>query len=257
MKKREEPRGAYVRTVQERTQRYVSDLLKENEKLRALFGSLEREKQQLEQTLSALRKEVERHRDEYARLQSELSVTAAEHERHTEEFVMVEEQNANLANLYVASFRLHGTVERSEVLEAIQEIIINLIGSEEHAVFGVGSDGASLSLLASFGVDRARFESIPFGRGIIGQVAVTGERYIASGEREITEGPADESSLTVCIPLKLAGEIVGAIAIFRLLPQKMELEAGDHELIELLATHAATALSFTELYARRRTGKRP
>src|SRR5438093_910137 len=149
MKKREEPRGAYVRTVQERTQRYVSDLLKENERLRALLGS--------------------------------------------------------------------------------------------------------------FGVDRARFESVRFGSGIIGQVAATGERYIASGERVDVDadGPADESNLTVCIPLKLAGEIVGAIAIFRLLPQKMELEAGDHELIELLATHAATALAFTELYARRRAGKRP
>jgi GAF domain-containing protein len=255
MKKRTEGRGGYVREVQERTQKYVSDLLKENERLRTLFVSIEREKQELEQNLAALRLEVDRRRDEYGRLQSEFTAITAQHERHTEEYVMVEEQNANLANLYVASYRLHGTVDRAEVLSAIQEIVVNLIGSEEHAIFGVGPDGKSLSLLASFGLDRARFESIPFDKGIIGHAAATGERYVAIDAQPSPQATHDEEHLTVCIPLHLGDEVVGAIAIFRLLPQKAELEASDHELIELLATHAATALSFTELYAKRRPGK--
>ena len=47
----------------------------------------------------------------------------------------IEQQSSNLANLYVASYRLHGSVERSEVLQVIQEIIINLIGSEELGIY--------------------------------------------------------------------------------------------------------------------------
>jgi len=40
------------------------------------------------------------------------------------------------------------------------------------------------------------------------------------------------------------------VAIFRLLPQKTGLVALDHELFELIATHAARALYCTELQAR-------
>jgi hypothetical protein len=42
--------------------------------------------------------------------------------------------------------------------------------------------------------------------------------------------------------------VTGAIALFRLLPQKPALEDVDHELFELLATHAATALYCTRLH---------
>ena len=44
--------------------------------------------------------------------------------------------------------------------------------------------------------------------------------------------------------------VTGAIAIFRLLPQKTGFEEVDRELFELLATHAATALYCTALHAR-------
>src|ERR1051326_6404126 len=46
-------------------------------------------------------------------------------------YIDVEQQNTNLANLYVATYQLHGTLDRDRVLAAIKEVIINLIGSEE------------------------------------------------------------------------------------------------------------------------------
>jgi len=220
--------GEYVRKVQERTKKYVEDLLAENERLRGLFASMEREKKELEQRLA---------------------LVSAEHARHREEYVLVEEQNANLAHLYVASFRLHGTIDRREVLEAIQEIVINLIGSEEHAVFGV--DDRGLTLLASVGVDRRHLEAIPFDRGILGHVARTGERFLLPDAKVDARAEEYEEHLRVAIPLVLGDEVVGVLAIFRLLPQKTDLEPGDLELFDLLATHAATALAFTELYAKR------
>ena len=51
---------------------------------------------------------------------------------------------------------------------------------------------------------------------------------------------------------KLDGRPVGAIAIFRLLPQKAGFETVDYELFDLLATHGATALHCSGLQARLR-----
>ena len=70
-----------------------------------------------------------------------------------------------------------------------------------------------------------------------------------------------EERLTACIPLVLDGKVTGAIAIFRLLPQKAGIEDVDRELFDLLATHAATALYCTsvarEAHGRRRGPREP
>jgi hypothetical protein len=50
--------------------------------------------------------------------------------------------------------------------------------------------------------------------------------------------------------LTLDGRVTGAIAIFKLLPQKAGIEDLDREIFELLATHAATALYCTGLHAK-------
>lgn len=199
------------------------------------------------------RKNVEELLAENERLRGELALVSERLARHTEEYLLVEEQNASLAHLYVASFRLHGTTKKNEVLDAIHEIVINLIGCEEHAVFEVGKEGCSL--LSSFGLetfDKDRMATIPFDRGILGRVARTGERYVRR-ESDASNAAAYEEHLTVAVPLKLGENVVGVLAIFRLLPQKAELEASDYDLFELLSTHAATALAFTDLYARQGT----
>jgi hypothetical protein len=60
-----------------------------------------------------------------------------------------------------------------------------------------------------------------------------------------TRGPGEED-LTAVVPLQLAGQVTGVISIFRLLPQKPRFEDLDHELFDLLASHAAMALHCTE-----------
>jgi hypothetical protein len=81
----------------------------------------------------------------------------------------------------------------------------------------------------------------------VARVASTGETWVA-GDGGETVGP--EAALTACLPLKLEDRVTGAIAIFRLLPQKSGLEPVDRELFDLLATHAAMALYCTALHER-------
>jgi nitrate/nitrite-specific signal transduction histidine kinase len=233
--------AAYVLRVTHDTQRYAEELLGENQKLRAEIGALQ---EQLLEAASLL----DRRRELQAQLESNLERARSEGERFAEQYRELESQNANLANLYVASYRLHGTLERSEVLSTIQEIVTNLVGCEEIAVFEADANGAALQLVASTGIDPAVYREVRVGSGLIGRCAQTGETFVAS-DREPAARSEEEALLTACVPLRLNDRVSGAIALFRLLPQKTGIEPLDRELFDLLATHAATALHCATLHA--------
>jgi GAF domain-containing protein len=156
----------------------------------------------------------------------------------------LESEVGMLSNLYVASQRLHETVDRASVLRAIEEILINLVGSEELAIFELDASATSLSRSWSFGIERQRYLERALDDGPIGRAVRTGQTVVVDGER-----PADEPRLTACVPLKLRDRVIGVIVIFGLLPQKPRLEAVDRELFDLLATAAATALHSAALSA--------
>jgi nitrate/nitrite-specific signal transduction histidine kinase len=240
---------SYVEKVRDDTRRYVQALLEENGKLRVLTASLESENRFLNEQVAGLQKDVEAHRAERERLQKTLAAVEEENRRFSEQYIEVEQQNTDLASLYVASYRLHATLDRGEALAIVQDIICNLIGSEEIALFEADESAAGLSLVASLGIDPAPFRSVPLGRGVIGRCARTGQMYLVGRDDDAGLRP-EERAMSACIPLHFDGRLLGAVAIFRLLPQKSGLVALDHELFELIATHAARALYCTELQAR-------
>jgi putative methionine-R-sulfoxide reductase with GAF domain len=241
--------GAYVRRVQEETQTFAQDVMGEVQRLRVLVATLEREMSRQQAQVASLRAEGARHQEEEAALKAQLEVIRAETEGYTSRYAEIELQNSNLANLYVASYRLHSTLDRTEVIAAIQEILANLIGSEEAALFELDPAKQTLELVAGFGVDPEPWRSVPVGTGLIGRAAVTGETFVA-GEGGLVAADGAESRLTACVPLKLDGRVMGVIAIFSLLPQKSAIEELDHELFDVLATQAAFALYCTSLHAR-------
>lgn len=243
-------RGSYVERVRNDTLQYTRELLAENEKTRTLLVGLEAENADLRGRLDRAEEDLSRRAEQEERLREKLATVEADSRQFSERFVQVEQENANLANLYVASYRLHGTVERSEVLEILQEIATYLIGSEEVAVFEVDAADGHLTLLSSTGIDATPFRRIPAGQGVIGRAVSEGQTWVASDDASAARRP-EETDLTACIPLSLNGRVTGAIALFRLLPQKSNgIEAMDRELFELLATHGAVALYCSELHAR-------
>ncbi len=249
--------GAYVETVRQNTQRYFEDLLAENEKLRRLSAGLEDEIAALKRTaarsedaVQVLHEELRNEQQEHAALRRRLEEIEGENRTFSERYVHVEQQNTDLANLYVATYRLHATLDRHEVLDAIQEIIINLLGCEELAVFELDPEAAELRLAASFGVDTDTYRQLAVGEGLIGDVAKSGEAYYAETSDDAGSMPLDEH-LTACIPLKVEDRVTGAISIFRLLPQKEDgLGALDHELLDLLSAQAGAALYCSALHTR-------
>jgi GAF domain-containing protein len=158
-----------------------------------------------------------------------------------------EAQVANLASLYVAVTSVHGALDRPSLLSSVQEIVTNLIGSEETAIFETDAAHGRLTLLASAGIEPGPYQELYVGEGAIGRAAATGERLIRREGGSLTED--GDAALTACIPLKVAGRVVGVLAVFRLLPQKGRLDAIDIDLFDVLAAHAASALIYTRLYA--------
>jgi hypothetical protein len=215
----------FIEKVASDTREYIQSLLDENQRLAATLADVATRERMLQERVTTIEEESR---------------------RFSARFVEVEQQNTDLANLYVASYQLHGTLDRQRVLNAVQEIVINLIGSEELAILELEGGGHDvLTLAASVGIDRRSWAAVPIDRGIVGLVARTGERFVngTSTAARLT----CESSLTACIPLKLDHRVIGVIAIFGLLPQKEGLAPVDFELFDLLATHAATALFCTRL----------
>lgn len=168
----------------------------------------------------------------------------AEQQQFLERYIGLEEQNSALTTLYVACQSLHSSLDRAQILLTAREIIANLIGCEEYVLFDVAPDGW-LHQVDSFGLDPERYKRLPPDAGVIGRTVTTGE--ICQNEEGGSGATELESNLTVCIPLKRKGAVTGAIALFRLLPQKFEIQNLDRELFRLLETHLAQALHCSEL----------
>lgn len=249
--------GAYVKRVREETQRYLQALFSDNDRLRHLIAHLETDQRRREAENHELRdqvlrqeQELERCRSDHALLARQLHDIEQENVRYSSEFVSVEQRNNDLANLYVASYRLHGTLDRQEVLTAIKEIVVNLIGCEEFVIYGRRSeDATALELIGAMGLPEDRYWRLPLERGLIGRAAQTGAMFLGDDGQGVRL--EEERDLTACVPLLIDGHVIGMIALFRLLPQKCgRLLPIDRELFDLLATQAAQAVYCTTLYAR-------
>jgi hypothetical protein len=239
----------YVEKVLQGTQQFLEDTLKENERLRGLVVSFESERLRYRDQILELRESVAKLELQQVRQQQQTTDFELESRRVFAELAEIEQQNSNLANLYVASYRLLGSVDRAEVLQVIQEIIINLIGSEELGIYEVDERTKRLSLLSSFGLEGDAYSRI-LDDSPIARTAQTGEMYLIEPPPNNTSAPV--TSLTACIPLKANDKVIGVIAIFRMLPQKPQLAEIDRELFGLLGSHAAMALYCSGLHARLR-----
>ena len=252
MKKDEARSEEYVLQVRENTQKYIEALIEENERLRSLVNEIEDQLKQTDRRLGIAVSELGRIETERLKLAERINQIEVESQDLLGQFQEIERQNSDLASLYVASYRLHETIKRSEVIAVIEEIVVNMIGSEELAIFEMDDESGKLELVDSLGIDPDDLERVTLNEsrieeaaGVLQEVVATGQRYVVeSGDGKALE---KNSGLTACVPLILDSNVIGAIAVFRLLDQKEKtLTPLDFELFDLLATHAASALYCSE-----------
>ncbi len=242
-------------------QELTRDLLKENEKLRFKVVQLEEGlKAKLQHPDSQenggeakyfeLSRKIEDYEDRLRELEGRLGEVQEENKDYIQRFLDVEEQNNNLANLYVASYQLHSTLIYDEVLQIILEIIINLVGAEIFAVFLLDEKTNSLRPVASEGLDLDKIPAVGMGEGIVGNCAARGESHVHDNPGKERENFLEDP--LVVFPLMIKDYVIGVVAIHRLLQQKDSFSPVDFELFTLLAGHAATAVFSSRLYSESR-----
>ena len=132
------------------------------------------------------------------------------------------------ANLYVTLERLHRTLKLPDVVSAVHEVLINLVGTEDFALFVRDDASGRFQLLSAMGAGRA-IPEFTLGEGALGLAAQA--RELRWGEPPALAPLVDD-----------AGRSVGLVAIVGLLNHKPMLERRDQVLVETLAAHAGIAL---------------
>jgi nitrate/nitrite-specific signal transduction histidine kinase len=231
-----------------RGEEFTKELLKENEKLRYRIADLEElaERSGDEARTKLYEERIALLEDEIASLREKFTQVEEENKDFVSKYIEVEEENNNLANLYVASYQLHSTLDFSEVLRIVLEIVINLIGAEKFAILLIDDKTNELVAVASEGVSTSDAPKIKIGQGRIGTVAKEGESFFSEQTEKVREINMLEP--IVCIPLKIKEHVIGVISIYSLLIQKAGFSNMDYELFNLLAGHAATAIFSSKLY---------
>ena len=232
----------------QRGRAFTEELMGENERLRYRMVQLEAERVSAEEIhkreVEKLHLETDLAKQRLEFLDRRFREIEKENKDFAQRYVEVEEQNESLANLYVASYSLHSTLDPHEVISCIKEILLNLIGAEEFSLYVLDEETGELTLAGYEGdpVSALHADRLAPGEGLEGMVAANGEAFFALGT-------SDTGEVCACFPLKLKEQVVGVIAIYKLLAHKRQLTDLDHRLLELLAGHAATALVSSRLYA--------
>jgi len=248
-------RGEELRNMFNRARAFTEELLRENERLRFRVAGLEREADQVSGkapaaasgSVAQLTERVRALEQERDDLLARFRQVEAMNRSVAARYETIETQNNHLANLYVASYQLHATLNFSEVLDTVREILINLIGAEGFAIFWVDDRTGHLKRELSQGMGASVPEKIRPAKGPLLD-AVQGHSYYAD---PLPQASGAEAARPIAsIPLKIGTRIIGVVAIYHLLRQKERFEPLDFELFTLLAGHAATALFSSKLYQR-------
>lgn len=188
--------------------------------------------------LAARGAELGRAREEQAALRREAA-------RLAQQCDAAEELRSDLAKLHVATRALHASLDPEQVLDALEEVVINLVGSECFGVFALEPATQSLQCLRAFGYDPDREGEPTLASGRIAHVVRTGQAHVRD---EDGDDVLRVDAPVATVALRAGEETVGVLLVFRLLPQKPALTAFDADLFELVTVHAGTALHAARLH---------
>jgi len=244
----------FIETFFKRGAEFTEELMRENERLRYRVVQLEEEVKALRSdkpgsaqgSLRELVARIESLETEREALLNRFEGVSSSSQDQIARFHEIERENNNLANLYVASFQLHSTMDLREVTQIILEILLNFVGAKTFAIQLVDDSTGKLRTLASEGVEKSKVPVGSVKEGRVGEVIASGQPFI---DEERLTMRADLHWPVIVLPLRIRDKVVGVVAIWDLLPQKTALQEVDYELFNLLGAHAASALQGAKLTA--------
>ena len=177
--------------------------------------------------------------DEMDRLRWQVTALEAENQVLRAEYGRAACLHAEAAELLAACHRLHGTLQRPQVLIAVEDILGSLVSCREAALYDLEGEPPTLTLVASFGLPADDVPPLP--PAVLPAISA-GRLFIAS-----PYGAGEPPRPAACLPLRVDGRVTGAIALIRLPDQKRGLTNAEWETLDVIGTHIATALIATRL----------
>lgn len=232
----------------------TQELLEENEQLRRVQVQLESENAALRTQLASdhamrdLLRKIKQLEKEKGDLLSHVHEAEMQSTRFGARYHEMEEELSKLANVYVASYQLHSTLSVQLVIKHLKELLQQLVGAEQYAVYMADPSRKHLLLVASEKIDERKNARITLN----GEDTSVAERVFLTGKERITEGPlgkASERHPAAVLPMHFDERVVGVIVIHTVFAQKPAFGAVDFELFKMLGAHAASALAGALLYA--------
>ncbi len=232
---------------------FTTELLGEIDSLRKRVSNLSDENANLQTHLASddairdLLTTIEKLEEDKHKLRTRMKDADNENRNYIDRYAVVEAELDGMANLYVASFQLHGTLQPEGVLSVLDQMLMQFVGAASFAIFlRQPADGTDLLIpVHAFHCDSVKGTTVPWNQGIIGESAATQVSHV--GDPSISRG-GDEP--LACIPMVLGNETVGVIVIFELLEQKEKFVEIDYELFKLLALHSASAIVGAGLFSK-------
>jgi nitrate/nitrite-specific signal transduction histidine kinase len=246
--KKDDVLGEEFLQVFKRGVQFTEELLRENERLRVRMVRLEEENRVIAQktvdsgSYSELLDQMKELEEERLSLLQRFREVETESLDFKDRYREIEEENDRLANLYVASYQLHSTLDVKEVVRIAFEIIINLVGSMDFVLYII--DGEKLVPVRSQGRPLTSFPVVNFGEGPIGRAANDKALYASSEEMS----KVSNEDPKVCVPLVVSDKLLGMFVMYSFLSQKSELTELDRELFTLLGGHAAVAMYSSRIF---------
>jgi hypothetical protein len=197
------------------------------------------------QTNESARDRLDRCQAEVVRLRRRAEAAEAANHRMAAEHAELAEGLSVLTRLWVAASALHEAADENAALRALEEVMINLAGTEEFGVFEM--EGGLLVPVHAFGVADARLR--PHApAGVVARVVGSGDAWRAdSPHPDSSDDPDAPCAPVACIPLRMGERVAGVVVVWSFLPQKLAFEPFDVELYALLANRAAPALRASRL----------
>jgi GAF domain-containing protein len=177
-------------------------------------------------------------------VQARLAASETERQELTGRLAEVEHQVGRLMTLYVATYQLHSTLDPVEVQSTIAEIALNLIGAEQFVLLLMDEEGKGYEVRLIQGGTDTRWQQTERYTG--------GDSLVdaALSDGGLRFGPSEESPALAVVPLRVQDVTVGALVILKLLDHKPAFVKEDHDLLDLLGAHAASAVFASRVYSK-------
>ena len=160
-----------------------------------------------------------------------------------DELEQVGDQHDLISTLFVGVAQLHASLKLTDIVAALAETLINLVGTEDFALFLRDDESGRFEKLWSTGANAAHLGSFVDGQGAFGRAVASGAIVYDSG-----------SVATIPLAGSLSPGCFGAVVMCRLVGHKPSLTERDHQFLLTFADHGARALEAAIRLAQAPTG---